>query len=268
MSTTIEPEGKTTPKKSRVRSPGYPMIDLKEAIEKVMILWDKDKTNPIPKDVAAKHMGYGAAGGHVGRVIAALKHFDLISIKDGDIILNEKAVDLALHSPDDEEYQAIVRASALAPRVYADIFNAFEGGDVSDPTLKAKLIKDYGFNPRKVDGFIKDYRSTIAFAGLTEAIGPEQEEELDVKERSHMGEHGAPPVIRSRPSKGSTAVAIGQSFPIPLSKGKKAAINFESLPVEMKDIEVIKSWLELFADSLTESENNDEKASQVEDANE
>jgi adenylosuccinate synthase len=43
-----------------------------------------------------------------------------------------------------------------------------------------------------------------------------------------------------------------QTFPIPLSKRKKAAIIFESLPIEKKDIDAIKSWLDLFKDTLTE----------------
>lgn len=44
----------------------------------------------------------------------------------------------------------------------------------------------------------------------------------------------------------------GTVFPIPLSKRKQAAIAFETLPVEKKDIEAIKKWLELFEESLTE----------------
>jgi hypothetical protein len=46
-----------------------------------------------------------------------------------------------------------------------------------------------------------------------------------------------------------------QHFPIPLSKRKTAVLAFESLPVEKKDIEAIKKWLDLFTESLTEVEN-------------
>lgn len=42
------------------------------------------------------------------------------------------------------------------------------------------------------------------------------------------------------------------NFLIPLSKGKKAAITFEALPVTEKDIEMIRKWLDLFADALIE----------------
>jgi len=40
-------------------------------------------------------------------------------------------------------------------------------------------------------------------------------------------------------------------YPIPLSKGKTAVISFEVLPVEKKDIDAIKKWLDLFGESLT-----------------
>jgi len=59
--------------------------------------------------------------------------------------------------------------------------------------------------------------------------------------------------MRERISTRDTIAEKGQCFPIPLSKGRKVAINFESLPVELKDIEAIKEWLELFSDSLTET---------------
>jgi len=58
------------------------------------------------------------------------------------------------------------------------------------------------------------------------------------------------------PTKDHLAPKGAQSFPIPLSRGKKAVIMFEALPVEKRDIEAIKKWLELFLDSLTETEGN------------
>ncbi|MEE8329983.1 MAG: hypothetical protein V3R54_08650 [Thermodesulfovibrionia bacterium] len=45
-----------------------------------------------------------------------------------------------------------------------------------------------------------------------------------------------------------------QSFHIPLSKGRKAAIAFETLPIDKQDIENIKKWLDLFTGTLTEIE--------------
>lgn len=239
-------------KTSRVRSPGYPLIDLKEAIEKAKELWNKDKMNPIPREVAAKHLGYGNAGGYGGRVLAALKHFDLIYFKEGDIILTEKAVDLALHDPADKIYRDIVKEIALKPDSYADIFNGFKVSEISDATLRVKLIKDYKFNADKVDKFINNFRSTIEFAGLMKTEEDRNRDDMDIPSIPST------PEIPIVPEKNMERPAIvAKHYPIPLSKGKTAIIGFESLPVEKKDIDAIKKWLELFADSLTENKNDD-----------
>lgn len=240
-------------KTSRVRSPGYPMIDLKEAIEKAKELWNKDKMNPIPREVAAKHLGYESAGGHGGRVIAALKHFDLISFKEGDIILTEKAVDLALHSSSDKVYQDIVKDIALKPDTYAEIFNEFKISEISDATLKVKLIKDYKFNADKVDRFISNFRSTIDFAGLAATEEDMNKNDMDIAQHN---EYRLPevPVMPQKKTDIEKPANVAKHYPIPLSKGKTAVVGFETLPVDKKDIEAIKKWLELFSDSLTEPE--------------
>ena len=93
----------TETKKRRLRSPGYPLIDLKEAIHKAKILWEKDKSNPIPKKVAYEHLGYQSKGGYAGRITAALKHFGLILESRGDIMLTQDAIDLAIEQKYEDE---------------------------------------------------------------------------------------------------------------------------------------------------------------------
>lgn len=244
-------------KTSRVRSPGYPMVDLREAILKSKELWNKDKTNPIPREVAAKHLGYENAGGHGGRVLAALKHFGLISFKEGDIILTEKAIDLALHDPNDKVYHDTVQEIALQPDIYSLIFNEYNGSIPSDATLRVKLIKDYKFNADKVDRFITNFRSTIEFARLTaieEDMGSgDVEHGLEQEQRSLPSR----PAISQKPHMEDRPSLVAKHYPIPLSKGMTAVIGFESLPVDKKDIEKIKKWLDLFSDELTTNDGED-----------
>jgi hypothetical protein len=170
--------------------------------------------------------------------------------------LTEKAVDLALHSPTDKVYQDIVKESALKPHSYAEIFNEYKGILPSDATLKAKLIKDYKFNADKVDRFISNFKNTLAFAGLIS----EGQEELSKTEDEMIKDIAKAKVSSLTPPAGTFTLkpqGIVESFPIPLSEGKKAAIVFESLPVKQKDIKKIKEWLKLFADSLTGTESED-----------
>jgi hypothetical protein len=156
-------------RKSGKRSPGYPFLGLEEAIRRAMILWDKDKNNSMPIEVVYEHLGYGFVGGYGGRIIAAMKHFDLISEEKDGMKLTSNAVDLALHQPSDERYIEIVKELALKPVIYDKLFNEYKGNLPSDATLKIKLIKDYEFNPDKVDGFLSDFKKTIEFANLDKA---------------------------------------------------------------------------------------------------
>ena len=254
----------------RVRSPGYPMIDLKEAITKAKVLWDKDKNNPIPREVAAEHLGYGSAGGHGGRVIAALKHFDLIYMKEGDIVLTEKAVDLVLHSPSDKAYIDTVKNIALNPIIYADLFNEYNGELPSDSTLKVKLIKDYKFNADKVDRFVNNFRNTISFAGLGESFEGETEY-LNPKDIVVSPEEIAKArVQRTIETMKARTMTTGvdailrkeKSFDIPLLDGNKAKIIFDSYPLEEDDINLLKQWFEIYAPALKKKKDKVESTEQ------
>jgi hypothetical protein len=230
---------------SRKRSPGYPLIDLKEAIQKANILWQKDKGNRIPKKVAFEHLGYESEGGYSSRVLAALKHFGLITEKQNDIMLTKEAIDLAIYKPEDQSYKEIVRKIAFKPYIYEKIYNEYNGDLPSDATLKSKLIHNYEFNAGIVDKFIANFRSTLAFADLLEKKEETEDNmQVDTLDKTHK----ADAMTMSMNIKGKAMI----SYPIPLSEGKNAAITFERLPIKKKDVDAIKKWLEYFADNLTE----------------
>ena len=236
---------KTERKSPRTRSPAYPVIDLKEAISKAVTLWEKDKTNPIPRVVAFKHLGYGR-GGYAGRVIAALRHFDLISEKSGDIVLTQNAVDLALYKPTDDEYINVVKKIALKPGIYRIIYNEYNGQLPSDDTLRIRLIKGYKFNPNKVVKFINDFRSTISFARLSEK---ESAEEIDEGEKEVMGGRVVADVSPKAPR--ITEPIISISYNVPLINQNIATINFQRFP-NKKDLSILRKWLALFESSFIE----------------
>ncbi len=238
-------------KRVRLRSPGYPLIDLKEAVHKANVLWEKDKSNPIPKEVACEHLGYKTKEGYAGRIIAALKHFNLLLDKHGDIILTQSAVDLSIHEPTDSNYIETLKILALKPAIYKKIFEEYNGELPSDSTLKVKLIKDYNFNPDKIANFINTFRSTVAFAGLDKTV--ESNEKPITEEKAQEKDVFMQPTTKSGQEVGNVMPKGIETFPIPLSKGRKAAIVFEGLPVDSKDIEAIKKWLEFFSDNLTET---------------
>ena len=71
---------------------------------------------------------------------------------------------------DSSERDALIKQAALAPKIHQQIWNKW-GEGISDENLRHALVFDWEtpFNEKSVDGFIREYRDTIAFAKLTES---------------------------------------------------------------------------------------------------
>jgi hypothetical protein len=114
------------------------------------------------------------------------------------------------------------------------------------------LVRDDGFNPNQVDGFLSDFKKTIEFA----ALKFDSEEEDDVSEQDFVDR------VVSKVSAGAGTSQdqlkqhkpslVSTSFPIPLRKQKQAVIAFSALPLDKADLELLKKWIDLMADNLTE----------------
>lgn len=210
-------------KRTRKRSPGYPMISLEEAIQRVRILWNKEKNNPVPLEAAFDHLGYKTMGGYGGRVLAAMKQFGLIYQKQNDIILTSDAVDLVLHDQSDDKYIETVKILALKPTIYEKLFN--ENNGQSDAALKIRLIKEYEFNPDKVNGFLSDFRKTIEFAKLDSTRFSDSEKTSDDDKKVQQNDNL--PIKQGVSLKPSTFVPEASEREIanyPIGKGLKARI--------------------------------------------
>ncbi len=248
-------------KKQRVRSPAYPMISLDEAIEKVNILWEKEKNNPFPKEAAMEDLGYDTYAGYSARVISAIKQFGLISEAQGNLVITEKGIDISLHSPDDIDYISIVKEIALYPNIYRKLYNEYSGDLPSDATLKIKLIKDHGFNAGKIDKFIKGFRRTLTFSGLIrveeDCEGNDDEEVRDVQKEEMVNKNARQAQQRQMPA-GSVGPNkdslddLEKSFVLRLKNENQVTITFHKFPIEESDLKRIKSYIDLQMDVWTE----------------
>src|SRR5947209_17094268 len=84
------------PKKKRERSPAYPSISLREAMERVQTLWQNEKRNAVPIPVAASHWGYAAKSSGAFQTISALKKFGLLTDEGSGNRRNVRLSDAAL----------------------------------------------------------------------------------------------------------------------------------------------------------------------------
>jgi hypothetical protein len=159
-------------KKARHRSPNYPAIGLRAAIEKVRLLYDADKRAGAPIDAALRHMGFSTKHGQALAVLSALRKFGLVDESSGRIVPTQRAVDLLNFPDQDTRKIRAIRDAALSPEIYRELYEQYKStGIPSEETLRAELIADKGFNPNAVEDFIRDFKETLIFAGIMDAVG-------------------------------------------------------------------------------------------------
>ena len=159
-------------RKKKGRSPSYPAISLKIAIEKASMLYQKEGRHATPTGTALSDIGYSATSGAGIVALAALKKFGLVedegSGKDRVVKLTDLALDIILCPDDDSsgKIQAIQHA-ALNPPVHSELWKEFDGSLPSPANLRHTLIRKRNFTDIGANEFIRQLQETIDFAKLS-----------------------------------------------------------------------------------------------------
>jgi hypothetical protein len=163
-------EEKTDSGKKRHRSPNYPAVGLRAAVERVRALYEKDGRPGAPLETAVQHFGYSSAHGQAMTTVSALKKFGLIEDRNNRIVPTELAVQILEYPPSKQRHADALQEAVLKPEIYAELVEQYRqhGRLPSDESLRPELITDKGFNPKAVDGFLKDFRDSLEYAGLLE----------------------------------------------------------------------------------------------------
>jgi len=165
---TPEPDNATAAKKSKPRSPNYPAISLVEAIERTRKIYKADGRAGAPVAAAVKHVGYSGPHGKALTVLSALGKFGLTENKAGRVVPTQAAVDILEFDSNHERHKKALREAVLMPAAYRNIIERYRKVGVlpSDESLKPELVADLKFSPSAAGGFIKDFRTSLEFAGL------------------------------------------------------------------------------------------------------
>jgi hypothetical protein len=156
-------------KTPRHRSPNYPGVSLKTAVDKISDWYKKDGLVASPRDAAMAHMGFEKFTGDAGRLLSALKSFGLVQEADNRLKLMPRGVEIVARQEGDAKRVKAIQDAAKAPAIYAKLLKAYASGLPSDPTLKSELIAGEGFNPKAVDEFIRDFRATLKYGGISDS---------------------------------------------------------------------------------------------------
>lgn len=145
---------------AKTRSPEYPAVGLKEAVERVKLVYDKDYQNKVPKAVIATHMGYKGLNGTSLPVLAALGKYGLLEGRGDETRVSDLALAIIAHAPGSPERVEALRTAAMAPELFSELSAKFPGGKASDQAIRSYLLTQR-FIPAAADTAIRSYRETI-----------------------------------------------------------------------------------------------------------
>ena len=168
----------------KTRSPSYPSISLKEAIDKVSSIFQQNYQSPVPRAVAAELMGYGGLNGKSLGVLAALSKYGLIEGRGDDTRVSDLAVSIIAHQPGTPERGEAIRSAASKPELFSEIDGRFLGGKASDAAIRSYLITQK-FIPPAADAVVRSYRETKDLV-MIEALELESPSNHKEVEKSQM----------------------------------------------------------------------------------
>src|SRR5208337_1691511 len=113
---------------SRTRSPQYPAIGLKEAIEKVSAVYMRDYQAPTQRGVIASHMGYNSLNGKSLGVLSAIGKYGLLEGRGSEYRVSDLAVRILAHQPGNPERAAAVQEAASLPDLFQELDKRFANG--------------------------------------------------------------------------------------------------------------------------------------------
>lgn len=144
----------------RTRSPNYPRISLRDAIERVEKLYKKERTHTTTREAIAEGLGYTSLNGASMGLISTLRQYGLLVEEPDGIRVSQAAVALVMLPKSDPERIEALREVAFAPRLFSEFYEEY--GDIlpSDVSLRYALIKK-GFSEKAANEAIRAYRDTL-----------------------------------------------------------------------------------------------------------
>lgn len=233
-------------RKKTHRSPNFPAVSLKKAVELTGQLYGEYKKHEIPVNLVHKAWDYAEHGSAGNRCIAAIKSFGLIEVigsgKTRKIKVSENGHRIHGNAPDIKE---ILKKAALLPLLHAELWNHFNANIPNDDLLKNYLLWEHqpAFNEQSVSGFISEFRDTISYAklGSSDIIG---EKALYVEDNEVEDKPINDRSLKMPPITGNTF-----DQPIPLPDGSTAVLRMPR-PMSDENFTFIEKFLELIKPNI------------------
>lgn len=178
----VEPAGKA----ARERSPSFPFIALKGALERLVEFEKTFSRQEPPADRVYLAWGYKGDTSQAQQTLAALKAFGLVEYKGSGpkrpVAISGDARTY-LRAQQDSVKSEVVKRIALKPKWIQHFWSIWGTDRVPDPIRLDDLVLKHKFNESAAPTFLKVYDDTIAFAGLADS-------DKDLGDAGELGSEG------------------------------------------------------------------------------
>lgn len=159
-----------TARAPRERSPSFPVVSLKVAVERLKDFDNKFGRHPARYPRAGLAWGMEEGSSQANRYLAALKSFGLVEYKGSGTNRTVEVSEagrryLLAQQPSIKE--EIIRSAALKPKAIAKFWPSWQADRPPDEVCLDELRLTHGFTKASAPQFLKVYDETISFAGLT-----------------------------------------------------------------------------------------------------
>jgi hypothetical protein len=153
----------------RDRSPSFPFIPLKVAIERLTAFEEHHKRAPVPPDRVGSAWGMKPNTSQAAQTLAALRAFGLLETQRGEggrVVVVSDDGRTYLRAQQDSIKQEVLRRAALRPTQMAKYWRDWGADRPADAACLDALGLQGGFSRDVADKFLRVYDATIAYAGL------------------------------------------------------------------------------------------------------
>lgn len=182
------------PKATRDRSPAYPFISLKGAVDRLATLEAYFGRHPIGALKAGLAWGMKPESSQAGQTLASLKAYGFVDYQGAGearvAILTEDGRNY-IRAQQDSIKKEILRRSALKPKAISQYWQKWGADRLPDPICIDELVMKGGFSDTGAPVFLKVYDETIAFAGLSH--GDKMDVAADADDDATVAPPSAPP---------------------------------------------------------------------------
>lgn len=147
-----------------IRSPSYPALSLREAVDAVGKIERVYRTSVVDRENAAKLMGYSSQSGPANKALAALASYGLLArAGKGDARVTDLATAI-LHANNDAERREKLLQAAFAPALFRDLKKHFHQVPVPPESGVITYLNRMGFNQSAIKSAASAFLQTAQYA--------------------------------------------------------------------------------------------------------